>query len=101
MPPSSGSGAVTRKPSAGPSSAVPLKSPVGDALYEWARTKEDSGYVFTQQELLDSGLIPQKSLTILLDAVKYLLGKRLFKAHDVKGQQGAGYELIEEAAAAK
>lgn len=88
------------RPTPGPSSA-PLKSPVGDALYNWARENQEPGYVFTQQELLDSGLIPQNALPILLEALKYLLGRRLFKAHDIKGQQGAGYELIEEAAAAK
>lgn len=84
----------------GPSTA-PIKNHVGEALYNWAREGEEPGYVFTQQELLDSGLIPQNDLKILLDAIKYLLGRRLFKAHDIKGQQGVGYELVEEAAAAK
>lgn len=101
MPPTSTSGAVSGRPSAGPSGTAPLKSPVGDALYEWARTNHKAGDVLTQQELLDSGLIPQQSLQLLLEAVKYLLSKRLFKAHDIKGQQGAGYELVEEVAAAK
>jgi len=82
-------------------SSAPLKSPVGDALYNWARETEASGYVFQQQELLDSGLIPQNSLQVLVEAIKYLVAKRLFKPHDIKGQQGIGYELIEEAAAAK
>jgi len=82
-------------------SAAPLKSPVGDALYNWARENQEPGYVFQQQELLDSGLIPQKSLQVLVEAIKYLVGKRLFKPHDIKGQQGVGYELVEEAAAAK
>lgn len=96
MPP----GPASPAPTSGPS-AAPLRSPVGDALYDWARTKEEPGYVFTQQELLDSGLIPQNNLSILVEALNYLLRRRLFKPHDIKGQQGAGYELVEEAAAAK
>lgn len=88
-------------PRATPASSAPLKSPVGDALYNWARETQEPGYVFQQQELLDSGLIPQNSLHVLVEAIKYLVGKRLFKPHDIKGQQGVGYELVEEAAAAK
>lgn len=85
---------------AGPSSSV-KKSLVGDALYDWARENHDAGYVFQQQELLDSGLIPNNDLNILLEGLNYLLGRRLFKAHDIKGSLAAGYELVEEAAAAK
>lgn len=91
---------VSPAPTPGPSTA-PSKSPVGDALYEWARTQEEPGYVFTQQQILDSGLIPQNNLNILVEALNYLLRRRLFKPHDIKGQQGAGYELVEEATAAK
>ncbi|KAK5094632.1 34-kDa subunit of RNA polymerase III (C) [Lithohypha guttulata] len=89
------------RPSATPGpSTAPTKSPVGDALYEWARGAEEPGYVFTQHELLDSGLVPKNDLIILLEATRYLVSRRLFKAHDIKGQAGIGYELVEEAAAA-
>lgn len=88
------------RPTPGPSAASG-KSPLGDALYQWARAEQEPGYVFTQSELLDSGLIPQKDLNLLLEALKFLVGRRLFKPHDIKGQQGVGYELVEEAAAAK
>lgn len=96
MPPGPG------RPTPGPSSSsAPSKSPLGDALYNWARTEHEPGYVLTQTELLDSGLIPQKDVNTLLEALKYLVGRRLFKPHDIKGQQGVGYELVEEATAAK
>lgn len=84
-----------------PGSSSSNASKVGDALYNWARSQQSPGYVFTQQELLDSSIIPNGDLHILVEAVRYLFSRRLFKAHDIKGQQGAGYELIEEAAAAK
>lgn len=79
---------------------MPAKSPIGDALYNWFRENHEVGTVLTQNELLDSGIIPQKSLVFLLEAVKYLTSKRLLKLHDIKGSQAAGYELVEEAAAA-
>lgn len=88
------------RPAAGPSTTV-KKSLIGDALYEWAREHQEAGYVFQQQELLDSGLIPNNDLTILLEGLNYLLSRHLFKAHDIKGSHAAGYELVEEAAAAK
>lgn len=84
---------------AGPSNTG--KNLIGDALYEWARETQDAGYVFRQQELLDSGLIPNNDLKILLEGLQYLIARRLFKPHDIKGSQAAGYELVEEAAAAK
>lgn len=87
-------------PAAGPSNTG-KKSLIGDALYEWARETQEAGYVFRQQELLDSGLIPNNDLNILLEGLTYLIGRRLFKPHDIKGSQAAGYELVEEAAAAK
>lgn len=87
------------RPTPGPPTAS-NRSPVGDALYNWARQSQAPGFVFTQQELLDSGLIPQNSLHILLDAVNYLIRRRLFNPHDIRGQTGVGYELVEEAAAA-
>ena len=84
-----------------PASSAPSKSPLGDALYNWARETQEPGYVFQQEELLDSGLVPAKNLQTLVEALSYLAGKRLFKAHDIRGQQGVGWELVEEAAAAK
>jgi len=93
------------RPSATPtpgSSTAQNKNPVGDALYNWCRDQEKlAGEIFTQQDLLDSGLIPGNSLLILLEATQYLVAKRLFKIHDIKGQTGVGWELVEEAAAAK
>lgn len=80
---------------------VPRKHPLGDSLYNWARDKKEPGDVFTQAELLDSALIPDRDLQLLLDAVQYLAQRRLFRPVDIKGQTGIGYELIEEAAAAK
>lgn len=77
------------------------KHPLGDSLYNWAREKKEAGDVFTQAELLDSALIPDGDLQLLLDAVQYLAQRRLFRPVDIKGQTGIGYELIEEAAAAK
>lgn len=88
------------RPAAGPPSSV-TKSKVGDALYNWARETREVGYVFQQQELLDSGLVPRNDLKILLEALTYLTTRRLFKPHDIKGSQAVGYELVEEAAAAK
>lgn len=85
----------------GSSSSVRGKSAVGDALYKWARGTQEAGYVFTQLELLGSGLIPNRDLTILLHAAQDLVSRRLFKLHDIKGQQGVGWELVEETAAAK
>lgn len=83
------------------SSSSATKSLIGDALYNWARETQEAGYVFQQQELLGSGLVPHNDLKILLEALTYLTTRRLFKPHDIKGSQAVGYELVEEAAAAK
>ena len=89
------------RPSAppGPSSTIG-KHPLGDALYEWVRQREEPGAV-TQDDMLDSGLIPKKDLALLVEAVNHLLARRLFRAVDIRGQAGLGYELIEEEDAAK
>ncbi|MBA7494008.1 hypothetical protein ES702_04575 [subsurface metagenome] len=91
---------ASSRTAAGPSSAG-KKNLIGDALYNWARENQEAGYVFQQQELLDSGLIPNNDLQILVEGLNYLIQRRLFKPHDIKGSQAAGYELVEEAAAAK
>lgn len=77
------------------------KNALGDAIYEWARSAKDAGDVFTQPEIFTSGLIPDNELKLLLDAAQYLVNRRLFRAVDIKGQQGIGWELVEETAAAK
>lgn len=90
------------RPSAtpGPSSAATGKHALGDALYEWVRQREEPG-AFTNGDLLDSGLVPKRDINILAEAVNYLLNRRLLRPLDIRGQSGIGYELVEEAAAAK
>lgn len=86
MPPT-----VSASPTPGPSGT---KNLVGEALYAWCCREHDYGYVFQQEELLDSNVIPNRDLFVLLTAAQYLVGRHLLKIHDIKGQEGAAYELI-------
>lgn len=87
-------------PRASSASQPAAKNLVGDSLYEWARSNKDAGDTLTQDDLLDSGIIPGRDLRILIDAVQHLLNKRLFRPVDVK-TGGLGYQLVEQSAAQK
>lgn len=80
-------------PTPGPSRPTPQHM-VGDALYSWCRNEKDFGYVFVQEELLNSNIIPNRDLNILLSATQYLVSKHLLKLHDIKGHEGIGWELV-------
>ncbi len=80
--------------------AAPPKNPVGDALYAWAVENNDPGYVFSQQELLGAGIIPNSDVNFLLPTVDYLVRKSLFRLHDRAGG-GIGWELVDAEAAKK
>ncbi|KAL6252857.1 34-kDa subunit of RNA polymerase III (C) [Rhinocladiella similis] len=66
---------------------------VADSLYEWCRKNYDFGYVFTQEELLQSNIIPNKDINVLLTSVQHLVVSHLFKLHDRQGGT-IGWELI-------
>ncbi|KAJ9616532.1 34-kDa subunit of RNA polymerase III (C) [Cladophialophora chaetospira] len=87
---------ATASPTPGPSTAAapPAPNPVGEALYAWATENEDPGYVFSQQELLGAGIIPNADVNLLLPTVDYLVKKSLFRLHDRVGG-GIGWELVD------
>lgn len=70
------------------------RNPVGDALYAWALENFEPGYVFTQQELIETDFIPNQDVQILLSAVDYLCRKAFFRLHDKSGG-GIGWELVD------
>jgi hypothetical protein len=75
---------------------------VAEALYEWCCKHHDIGHVFNQQDLLASNLIPGDDLKILVGAVQNLVGKSLFRTHDIKGSGGSiGWELVSQERAEK
>lgn len=84
---------IHNSPTPGPSRAG-AQHLVGDALYAWCRNEKDFGYVFIQDELLASNIIPGRDLNVLLSATQYLVSKHLLKLHDIKGQEGIGWELV-------
>lgn len=73
---------------------------VADSLYEWCRKNYDFGYVFTQEELLQSNIIPNKDINVLLTSVQHLVVSHLFKLHDRQGGT-IGWELIAQEKAQK
>ena len=71
-------------------------SRVATNLYNHCREHFGIGNVVNQQDVLNTNLIPGRDLKILLDAANYLVGKHLFKLHDVRGpgKTTLGWELI-------
>lgn len=68
---------------------------VAEALYEWCSKHHEIGHVFSQQDLLASDIIPENDLKALAAAVQNLVGKSLFRTHDIKGSGGGiGWELV-------
>jgi hypothetical protein len=91
---------ATVSPTPGPSTAAAARHLVGDVLYVWATDNFDPGYVFSQQELLGAGIIPNADVNLLLPTVDYLVKKSLFRLHDRAGG-GIGWELIDPEVAKK
>jgi RNA polymerase Rpc34 subunit len=87
-------------PTPGPSNAQ-SRDRVADALYSWCLQNHEVGHVFDQNELLASPIIPNKDLTVLLTSSNYLVGKNLFKLHDIKATNVLGWELVSQERAAK
>ena len=82
--------------------ANPSRDRVAEALYEWCSLHHDIGHVFNQQDLLDTNLIPNEDVTILASAIQNLVGKSLFRTHDIKGSGGSiGWELVSQERAEK
>ncbi|KPI38697.1 DNA-directed RNA polymerase III subunit RPC6 [Cyphellophora attinorum] len=73
---------------------------IAEALYEWCRNEKPVGHVFNQDNLLDSGIIPNRDGNILMTAIQHLTRKNLFRTHDVKGTGGIGWELVSQERAA-
>ena len=71
-----------------------------EALYEWCRKNHDLGYVFTQDELLDAGIVPDRDMAILLSSTQHLVNTALFKLHDRAGGT-IGWELVDQEKAKK
>ncbi|OAP56293.1 hypothetical protein AYL99_09472 [Fonsecaea erecta] len=76
-----------------PSTAASLRDRTAEALHAWCCKNYDFGYVFSQAELLDAGIIPNQDLQILLSSVEYLTKNSLFRVHDRAGG-GIGWELV-------
>jgi hypothetical protein len=74
---------------------------IAEALYDWCCKEKSVGHVFNQDNLLDSGIIPDRDGNILMTAIQYLTRKNLFRTHDVKGTGGIGWELVSQERAAK
>jgi hypothetical protein len=75
---------------------------VAEALYGWCKEHHGIGHVFSQHDLLASQLIPNNELKTLVAAIQHLVGKSLFRTHDIKGSGGSiGWELISQERAEK
>ncbi len=74
---------------------------LADALYQWCVDNRDTGDVLSQEELLNSNIIPNRDINILAGAVGHLTKTRLFKSHDVKGSKAVAWELVSLENAAK
>lgn len=75
---------------------------VAEALYEWCCKNHEIGHVFSQQDLLASNLVPSDDLKILVAAIQNLVGKSLFRTHDIKSSGGSiGWELVSQERAEK
>ncbi|KAK5198255.1 34-kDa subunit of RNA polymerase III (C) [Exophiala xenobiotica] len=68
---------------------------VADSLYDWCRNNRDLGHVFSQEELLDTDIIPNRDITVLLSSVQHLVASHLFKLHDRTGGT-IGWELVDQ-----
>ncbi|KIV95911.1 hypothetical protein PV10_03511 [Exophiala mesophila] len=90
---------ITASPTPGPSGFNRGRDRVADSLYAWCRQNYDPGYVFSQEELLSAGIIPEQKIEILLSSTQHLVQRALFKIHDRSGGT-IGWELVEEAQAA-
>jgi hypothetical protein len=84
-------------------SASPAPGPLGrgsrnrvaGSLYDWCRNNRDLGHVFSQEELLDTDIIPNRDITVLLSSVQHLVASHLFKLHDRTGGT-IGWELVDQ-----
>ena len=86
-------------PAPGPS-VKGARNRIAEALYDWCRNNHGYGHVFSQDELLDSDLIPDRNIHTLLPALQHLVLKSLFRIHDRLGNT-IGWELIEPEKAKK
>ena len=86
---------ISASPTPGPSRLPGKRDRIADALHAWALTNHNPGYVFSQDELLNAGVIPDKKLEILLTSTQHLVNRALFKLHDRSGGS-IGWELVEE-----
>lgn len=96
--------AGTPKSAGMPRSAQSAQLPrdrIAEALYSWCRSEHDVGHVFTQDRLLESGIIPDRDIKVLLTSVQYLTTKNLFRTHDFRGTGGIGWELVSQERAQK
>lgn len=98
-PPKITATAPPASPTPGPSTDA-VRNRIAEALHSWCQTNFDFGYVFSQDELLDAGIIPNKDIRILLSAVQHLTGQNLFKVHDRTGGT-IGWELVDQERANK
>ena len=87
-------------PTPGPSGVGRKRDRTADALYSWCIENHEPGYVFSQDELLNAGIIPDRKLEILLTSTQHLVNRALFKLHDRAGGT-IGWELVEEQTAKK
>lgn len=87
-------------PTPGPSGVRRGRDRIAEALYAWCIQNHDAGYVFSQDELLNAGIIPDKKLEILLTSTQHLVNRALLKLHDRIGGS-IGWELVEEEKAKK
>ena len=91
---------TAKSPTPGPSTVAPAFTSLGDTIYTWAAENHDPGYVFTQQELLDTGFVPNSDVGLLLPAVEYLVKISRFRVHD-RASGSIGWELVDPEVAKK
>lgn len=93
---------ASSRPAGGARTANASRDRVAEALYEWCSLHHEIGHVFNQQDLLASNLIPNEDVAILAAAIQNLVGKSLFRVHDIKGSGGSiGWELVSQERAEK
>jgi DNA-directed RNA polymerase III subunit RPC6 len=91
---------ATASPAPAASTSGGSSNRVADALYSWATLNYEAGHIFAQDELQNSGIIPNSDVQVLLDCVSYLVHKSLFRVHDRHGGN-IGWELIDAEVAKK
>ncbi|KIX07735.1 uncharacterized protein Z518_02389 [Rhinocladiella mackenziei CBS 650.93] len=94
MAPPQNPSSIANSPTPGPSMKGG-RHRTAEALYAWCQKNREIGHVFSQEELLSAGIIPNRDLQILLSSVEHLVNNSLFRLHDRSGGT-IGWELVDQ-----